>query len=59
MNEGSRVLKMIVGERVILESWGISFWGVLLYIWENYWRDRAAGLIIRGGPWGELFHWSV
>ena len=25
---------MIVGERVILESWGISFWGVLLYIWE-------------------------
>ena len=59
MREGSRVLKMIVGERVILESWGIGFWGVLLYVWENYWRDRVAGLMTRGGPWDELFHWSV
>ena len=50
---------MIVGERVILESWGIGFWGVLLYVWENYWRDRVAGLMTRGGPWDELFHWSV
>ena len=40
---------MIVGERVILE-WGIGFWGVLLYVEENHWGDRAIGSMTKGGP---------